>query len=108
MSIIGMTACPEAFLAREAELCYATMAHVTDYDVWHLSEEPVSVEAVVTVLNRNTQLAQQAIANLVKMLTPARSCDCATAIASTLITNPAFIPPETRQRLDLLVGKYLK
>lgn len=108
MSIIGMTACPEAFLAREAEICYVTMAHVTDYDVWHLSEEPVSVEAVIAVLNRNTQLAQQAIANLARTLHSTRSCDCSNALASALITDPSVIPAQTRQRLDLLVGKYLK
>jgi len=108
MSIIGMTACPEAFLAREAEMCYATMAHVTDYDVWHLSEEPVSVEAVIAVLDRNTQVAQQAIANLAHTLKPSSSCDCSKALASALITNPAKIPAETRQRLDVLVRKYLK
>jgi len=108
MSIIGMTACPEAFLAREAEMCYATMAHVTDYDVWHTSEEPVSLEAVIAVLNRNTQIAQQAIANLAKIIKPDRPCDCPTALANAIITNPAVIPPETRQQLDLFVGKYLK
>jgi 5'-methylthioadenosine phosphorylase len=107
MSIIGMTACPEVFLAREAEMCYTTMAHVTDYDVWHQSEEPVSVEAVITVLNRNTQAAQQAILHLAKTLELERACECAHALASALITNPAMIPVETRQRLDLLVGKYL-
>jgi 5'-methylthioadenosine phosphorylase len=108
MSIIGMTACPEAFLAREAEICYATMGHVTDYDVWRQSEEPVSVEAVITVLNRNTQIAQQAIVNLVKNLKHLRACDCSKALATALITDPAVIPAETRQRVDLLVGKYLK
>lgn len=108
MSIIGMTACPEAFLAREAEMCYVTMGHVTDYDVWRQSEEPVSVEAVIAVLNRNTRLAQQAIADLVKNLKPDRACDCSQALATALITNPAVIPPETRKRVDLLVGKYLK
>ena len=108
MSIIGMTACPEAFLAREAEMCYTTMGHVTDYDVWHQSEAPVSVEAVIAVLNHNTQLAQQAISNLVKGLKPDRECDCSHSLANALITNPDVIPPETRQRVDLLVGKYLK
>jgi 5'-methylthioadenosine phosphorylase len=108
ISIIGMTACPEAFLAREAEMCYTTMGHVTDYDVWRQSEEPVSVEAVIAVLNRNTQLAQQAITNLVKDLKPDRECDCSHNLANALITNPDVIPPETRQRVDLLVGKYLK
>ncbi len=108
MSIIGMTTSPEAFLAREAEICYAVMAHVTDYDVWHQSEEPVSVEAVIAVLNRNTQIAQQAIGNLVEILKPERPCACSTALASALITNPAMVPAETRRRLGLLVDKYLK
>ncbi len=108
MSIIGMTTSPEVFLAREAELCYTVMAHVTDYDVWRQSEEPVSVEAVIAVLNRNTQIAQQAIANLAQNLTSERPCGCSTALSSALITNPARIPAETRQRLDLLVGKYLR
>jgi 5'-methylthioadenosine phosphorylase len=108
MSLIGMTTSPEVFLAREAELCYAVMAHVTDYDVWHMEQEPVSVDAVIAVLNRNTQIAQQAITNLVKQLTPERSCDCGNALASALITRPDRISAETRQKLDLLVRKYLK
>lgn len=108
ISIIGMTTSPEAFLAREAELCYAVMAHVTDYDVWHLEQAPVSVEAVITVLSHNTQIAQQAIRNLVQNLKPERMCECENAMANTIITHPERIPPETRQKLDLLVRKYLK
>jgi 5'-methylthioadenosine phosphorylase len=108
MSLIGMTTSPEAFLAREAELCYTVMAHVTDYDVWHFEQEPVSVEAVITVLHRNTHIAQKAIANLAANLTPERQCVCGNALATALITDPAHIPPETRQKLDLLVRKYLK
>lgn len=108
MSIIGMTASPEAFLAREAEICYATMAHVTDYDVWHESEEPVTVEMVIQTLNKNTQKAQEAIQNLVRGLKTQRNCNCGEALATALITNPKVIPAETRQKLDLLVGKYLK
>jgi len=108
MSLIGMTTSPEVFLAREAELCYSVMAHVTDYDVWHLEQEPVSVEAVITVLNRNTLIATQAIANLAKHLTRERACGCGEALATALITQPDRIPPETRQKLDLLVRKYLK
>ena len=108
MSIIGMTASPEAFLAREAEICYATMAHVTDYDVWHVSAEPVSVEMIIQTLNKNTQVAQEAIRNLAKSLSVKRNCDCENALASALITNPAVVPAETRQNLDLLVRKYLK
>jgi 5'-methylthioadenosine phosphorylase len=107
MSLIGMTTSPEAFLAREAELCYAVMAHITDYDVWHLDEEPVSVEAVIAVLIHNTQVAQQAIANLATALPVDRDCACAHALRDALITKHQVIPPETRLKLDLLVGKYL-
>ncbi len=108
MSIIGMTASPEAFLAREAELCYATMAHVTDYDVWHESEAPVTVEMVIQILNKNTQIAQDAIRNLVRGIKEERTCQCGQALAAALITDPKVIPAETRKKLDLLVGKYLK
>jgi 5'-methylthioadenosine phosphorylase len=108
MSIIGMTASPEAFLAREAEMCYAVMAHVTDYDVWHVSEAPVTVEMVIQILNKNTAVAQQAIRNLVHSLPNERACKCGSALADALITNPAVIPVGTRQKLDLLVRKYLK
>jgi 5'-methylthioadenosine phosphorylase len=108
MSLIGMTTSPEVFLAHEAEMCYTVMAHVTDYDVWHLELEPVSVEAVITVLNHNTRIAQQAIVNLVKNLSPERHCTCQNALANTIITQTASIPAEIRQKLDLLVRKYLK
>jgi 5'-methylthioadenosine phosphorylase len=108
MSIIGMTTSPEAFLAREAELCYSVMAHVTDYDVWHLEKEPVSVNAVISVLAHNTQIAQQAIGNLAQHLKPERHCGCESALANAIITQSERIPPETRQKLDLLVRKYLK
>jgi 5'-methylthioadenosine phosphorylase len=106
MSIIGMTTSPEAFLAMEAEMCYAVMAHVTDYDVWHISEDPVTVEMVVAVLNKNTVIAQDAIHNLVSRMDPERSCGCGGALAAALITDPEVIHPETRRKLDLLVRKY--
>jgi len=108
MSIIGMTSSPEAFLAREAEMCYAVMAHVTDYDVWHTSEEPVTVEMVIEILHRNTELAQKAVRLLARELTPKRSCSCKDALATALITQPDKIPVETRQRLAIFVDKYLK
>ncbi len=107
MSIIGMTASPEAFLAREAEMCYAIMAHVTDYDVWHISEEPVSVEMVVHTLMNNTELAQNAIRILVENYDDTRLCDCDHALADAIITQRERIPAETIQKLDLLVKKYL-
>lgn len=107
MSIIGMTTSPEAYLAREAEICYAVMAHVTDYDVWHTSEEPVTVEMVIEILNKNTLIANKAILELVGRLEPEHVCSCQDALATALITNPKQIPTETRKRLALLVDKYL-
>lgn len=107
MSIIGMTACPEVFLAREAEMCYVTMAHVTDYDVWRTSTEPVSVDMVVQTLNRNTKTAQQALETLVALLPETRSCGCGEALKDTFITNPGQIHSETRRKLRLFVDKYL-
>jgi len=107
MSIIGMTASPEAFLAREAEICYATMAHVTDYDVWRVSEEPVTVEMVIQTLNKNTALAQEAIRIMARNLKQERDCDCENALSTALITRPDVISAETRKKLDLLVKKYL-
>jgi 5'-methylthioadenosine phosphorylase len=108
MSVIGMTASPEIFLAREAEICYATMAHVTDYDVWHSIEEPVTLEMVIRTLNRNTQLAQDAIKQLLHSLPDERNCECASALESSLITHKDAIPKETRRKLALFIDKYLK
>jgi 5'-methylthioadenosine phosphorylase len=107
MSLIGMTTSPEAFLAREAEICYAVMAHVTDYDVWHTSEDAVTVELVIETLSRNTKNAQRAIRNLIQNLNPQRNCECATALSNALITRPDKIPEGTRERLSLFVDKYL-
>lgn len=107
MSIIGMTTSPEAFLALEAEMCYTVMAHVTDYDVWHVSAEPVTVEIVIAVLHKNTEIAQEAIRNLVRDFNAERPCGCKEALKTALITNPDVIPPKTRRKLDLLVKKYL-
>ena len=108
MDIIGMTASPEVFLAREAGICYATMAHITDYDVWHASEDPVTVEIVIQTLNKNVELAQQAIRLLIPRLgETAAPCDCARALESALITAHDHIPPKTKANLRLLVDPYL-
>lgn len=104
ISLIGMTACPEAFLAREAELCYATMAHVTDYDVWHESEEPVTVEMVIETLRKNVHHAQNAIRNIVDMLDSSHSCEG--AAANAVMTSPAAMNLQTKRKLDTLFGKY--
>ncbi|HOT92780.1 MAG TPA: S-methyl-5'-thioadenosine phosphorylase [Anaerolineae bacterium] len=108
MDIIGMTACPEAFLAREAGICYATMAHITDYDVWHASEEAVTVEMVIQVLNKNIGLAQRAIKLLVPRLVAAETdCHCAQALETAVITAHDRVPPATREKLRLLGEPYL-
>lgn len=106
ISIIGMTTSPEAFLAREAEMCFAVMAHITDYDVWHMTEETVSVEVVVRTLQKNTALAQQSISELVKTLPEDFTCTCSRALENAIITSPECIPPETLKKVELLVKKY--
>jgi 5'-methylthioadenosine phosphorylase len=108
MDIIGMTAVPEAQLAREAEICYATMAHVTDYDVWHASEDTVTVEAVVRNLLANAEVAKQAIRQLVPELPEERACDCQHALRDAIITDPKAVPDQVKKDLALLVGKYLQ
>jgi 5'-methylthioadenosine phosphorylase len=107
MSIIGMTTSPEAFLAREAGMCYAVMAHVTDYDVWHISEEPVTVEMVIRILKQNTQVAQKALTSLVSQMTDDQECECQNALRDAIITNQDLIPPDTRRKLSFLDDRYL-
>lgn len=108
MDIIGMTNLQEAKLAREAEICYATMAMVTDYDCWHEEEEDVTVEAIIENLNKNAALAKRVIQTVVPRISAERACVCANALQYALLTNPSVIPAETRAKLDLLVKKYLK
>jgi 5'-methylthioadenosine phosphorylase len=108
ISLIGMTTAPEAFLAREAEMCYAVMAHITDYDVWHVSEEPVTVEMVVRVLEANTHLAQQGVSLLLRAGLGTRECACGEALKDALITMPERISPATLKTLEPLLGAYLR
>ena len=109
MDIIGMTSSPEAFLAREAEMCYAVMAHVTDYDVWREMGEPVNVEMLLATLSANAALAQRALRILVPRLAAAeRGCECGSTLATALITQRDLIPQELKERLAPIVGKYLK
>ena len=102
VDVIGMTNLPEAKLAREAELCYATMALVTDYDCWHTEHETVTVEGVIAMLHRNVALSRQVIRTVVPSLIGGQTCACATALASAVITSR--IAPRARQRLHLLLG----
>lgn len=107
MDIIGMTTVPEAQLAREAEICYACMAHVTDYDVWHETEGTVTVEAVIKNLLANAEIAKDALQNLVPTLPEDRTCDCQHALRDAIITNRDVIPDQVSADLEILVGKYL-
>jgi 5'-methylthioadenosine phosphorylase len=106
--IIGMTNLQEAKLAREAEICYATIALVTDYDCWHPDHDSVTVEMIISNLVHNAATAQQIIAHAVDRLPFERSCECATALKFALITRPDMIPAQLRQDLAPLVGKYLQ
>jgi 5'-methylthioadenosine phosphorylase len=106
IDIIGMTAVPEAQLAREAEICYATMAHVTDYDVWHEEEEAVNVEMLIANLMANAALSKQTIAELVPMLTKDRPCDCGHTLSTAIITQRDVIPQEKVEQLGPIVAKY--
>jgi 5'-methylthioadenosine phosphorylase len=108
--IIGMTALPEAKLAREAELCYATIACVTDYDVWHESAEPVTVEMVVANLTHNVTNAKRIIRSVVSRLPADRSqlaCGCSSALRNAIMTDPSLISTPLRDKYDLLLSKYL-
>jgi 5'-methylthioadenosine phosphorylase len=107
--LIGMTALPEAKLAREAELCYCTVAMVTDYDCWHESEESVTVEMVVANLLANVDTAKRLVVDaLPTIATASRTCDCGSALAGALISSPEAISAERREELSLLLEKYLQ
>lgn len=106
--VIGMTNATEARLAREAELCYVTVALVTDYDCWHETEEQVSVEAVLAVLQKNVDTARRIIQEAVSRIPEERTCPCGEAARYAIMTPPDLIPVETRRAVELLYGKYLK
>ncbi|HVS01178.1 MAG TPA: S-methyl-5'-thioadenosine phosphorylase [Thermoanaerobaculia bacterium] len=108
VDVIGMTNLQEAKLAREAEICYATLAMVTDYDCWHETEEAVSGEAVMEVVRQNVAMAQDAVRQVVRRLAAAapRACPCGEALRHALITDPAVVPEPTRRALQPLIGKY--
>jgi 5'-methylthioadenosine phosphorylase len=105
--VIGMTNLQEAKLAREAEICYATVAMVTDYDCWHESHDAVTVDQIVSVLNQNAANACKVVKAAVAAMPRERSCACASALQYAILTSPEAIPETTRERLDLLMGKYL-
>ena len=108
MDLIGMTNLQEAKLAREAEICYATLAMVTDYDCWHPDHEAVTVNQIIDYLNRNVENAQKILRTAVRQLPEQRDCKCGSALGHAIITDRRKISPQARKRLGLLVGKYLK
>lgn len=107
VDVIGMTNIPEAKLAREAEICYATLALSTDYDCWHETEEDVSIESVLEIMRTNVETAQRLIRLAVTQIPGARSCACANALEHAILTDRSLISVETRERLALIAGKYL-
>lgn len=106
MAIIGMTTSPEAFLAREAEMCYAAFAHVTDYDVWHQSEEPVTVDAILKILSQNKQHAQDTLLHLVDKLTD-YDCECHDAVGPGISTAPEAVSQSKKGEIAAIIQKYL-
>ena len=108
MDVIGMTNLQEAKLAREAEICYATLAMITDYDCWHPTHDSVTVEQIVTVLLKNAAHACQVVKAAVAAMPNQRRCKCGSALAHAIMTEPGKIPPEARRRLKLLLDKYLR
>lgn len=107
VDIIGMTNIPEARLAREAEICYATVALATDYDCWHEEHEDVSVEAVIAIIQKNVATARNIIQTAVKQLAQERSCGCGSALQYAIMTDKSLIPEQTRTALAPFLGKYL-
>ncbi len=107
MDIIGMTNLQEAKLAREAEICYVTVAMVTDYDCWHPDHDAVTVQDIIANLTRNAENAAKVVEAAVRAMPTGRECKCGSALAHALITDRTTIPEATRKKLELLVGKYL-
>ncbi|MBI2354084.1 MAG: S-methyl-5'-thioadenosine phosphorylase [Deltaproteobacteria bacterium] len=105
--VIGMTNLTEAKLAREAEICYGIIALSTDYDCWHEHHDDVTVEAIVAIIHQNVAMAKSIIRQAVTDVAPERGCACGSAMQYAIITDKAVIPAETKQRLELIVGKYL-
>jgi 5'-methylthioadenosine phosphorylase len=108
MDVIGMTNIGEARLAREAEICYATLACITDYDCWHQSEEEVSIEMIIANLLKNIENSKSILTEALPKLSEHRVCVCASALKNAIITDPKAIPAETKKNLELIIGKYIK
>ena len=108
MDIIGMTNLQEAKLAREAEICYATLALVTDYDCWHPDHDSVTVDLIIANLTQNAATAQKTIADAVETISGARTCGCKDALATAIITQAPLVPEQTKRDLAPIIGKYMR
>lgn len=108
VSVIGMTNLQEAKLAREAEICYSTLAMATDYDCWHVGEEAVTLEMIIGNLNKNAETAKRILKTAIPKIEQKRSCACATAVQNAIVTHKDLIPENTKKKLDILFGKYLR
>ena len=108
MSVIGMTALPEARLAREAEMCYATLAMVTDYDTWHPDHDSVTVDMVVQTVNQNVHLARNTVASVISTIADSRECRCGHALQGAIMTSPEMVPAEVKEQLRPLIGRYVE
>lgn len=107
MDVIGMTNFAEAKLAREAEICYATLAAVTDYDCWHPQHESVTIDMIIQNLNKNVENAKRILCAVIKNLKPERNCNCKNALKYAIITDRKVIPNKIKKDLDIIIGKYL-
>lgn len=107
MDIIGMTNMPEARLSREAELCFATISLITDYDSWHEDEEPVTIDMVISNLCKNVETAKKLIKEIVPCLKSERNCGCKDSLKYAIITDKKLIPESVKQKLDIIIGKYI-
>jgi 5'-methylthioadenosine phosphorylase len=105
--VIGMTNVTEAKLAREAEICYATVAMITDYDCWHPEHASVTLEEIISNLNKNAENAQAVVREAVRAMPSERACKCGSALAHAIVTDPAMIPAAARKRLNVIAGRYL-
>jgi 5'-methylthioadenosine phosphorylase len=108
MDIIGMTSIAEARLAREAEMCFVSLAAVTDYDCWHPDHDSVTVEGILKVLKKNVENSKSIIKNFVRSITDEKNCKCSQALQFAIVTNPAAISSKTKKKLECIIGKYMK
>jgi 5'-methylthioadenosine phosphorylase len=106
MDVIGMTNLQEAKLAREAEICYVTVAMVTDYDCWHDGHDAVTVDEIIKVLNQNVDNARQVVRNAVAAMPGERSCKCGSALSHAILTDRSVVPAAVKDKLGLILGKY--